>query len=69
MGKAVVDELYALSKRQYATFTDLLWTLSHHSSLDTRQLDILIKIECSEIWCHQMYLEIQALQPLSLPTR
>ena len=45
MGKAVVDELYALSKRQYATFTDLLWTLSHHSSLDTRQLDILIKID------------------------
>lgn len=45
MGKAVVDELYALSKRQYATFTDLLWTLSHHSSLDSRQLDILIKID------------------------
>ena len=45
MGKAVVDELYALSKRQYATFTDLLWTLSHHSSLDARQLDILIKID------------------------
>lgn len=45
MGKAVVDELYALSKRQYATFTDLLRTLSHHSSLDSRQLDILIKID------------------------
>lgn len=45
MGKAVVDELYALSQRQYATFTDLLWTLSHHSSLDSRQLDILIKID------------------------
>lgn len=45
MGKAVVDELYALSKRQYDTFTDLLWTLSHHSSLDARQLDILIKID------------------------
>lgn len=45
MGKAVVDELYTLSKRQYATFTDLLWTLSHHSSLDARQLDILIKID------------------------
>lgn len=45
MGKAVVDDLYALSKRQYATFTDLLWTLSHHSSLDSRQLDILIKID------------------------
>lgn len=45
MGKAVVDELYTLSKRQYDTFTDLLWTLSHHSSLDARQLDILIKID------------------------
>ena len=26
-------------------------------------------IECSEIWCHQMSLKFQALQPLSAPTR
>ena len=34
-----------------------------------RLLAHLTRIECSEIWCHQMSLKFQALQPLSAPTR
>lgn len=46
MSDAVGEELYALSKeKQYDTFIDLLYDITHRTSLDSRQLDILIKID------------------------
>ena len=46
MSAKLADELYALSqKRQYSRFTDILWDLDRESSIDTRQLDILIKLD------------------------
>lgn len=46
MSRAAVDELYELSKtRKYDFFIDLLKDISEHTSLDSRQLDILIKID------------------------
>lgn len=46
MSKAGADELYKLSKaRKYDFFIDLLKDISEYTSLDSRQLDILIKID------------------------
>ncbi len=46
MSPAVSMELYNVScSAQYSTFTDLLYALSKQTSLDTRQLDILIRID------------------------
>lgn len=46
MSDAVGEELYALSKeKQYDTFIDLLYDITHRTSLDSRQLDILVKID------------------------
>lgn len=45
MSKAIADELYDLSqKKQYECFTDLLLDLGN-TSVNSRQLDILIKID------------------------
>lgn len=46
MGKAVADELYALSQNNKCThFSDLLYDISHNTAIDSRQLDILIKLD------------------------
>lgn len=46
MSEAGANELYELSKtHQYEFFVDLLRDISEHTSLDSRQLDILIKID------------------------
>lgn len=46
MSKAVADELYELAQSNtYFTFVDLLRDISERTSLDARQLDILIKID------------------------
>ena len=44
MNKAVAEEMYALRDNRYYYFTDLLYDLKEHTSLDSRQLDILIKL-------------------------
>ena len=42
----IADELYELAHgSEYETFTDLLFDLTNQTSLDSRQLDILIKID------------------------
>lgn len=46
MSKAVADELYELSQAHtYQSFSELLYDISHNTSIDSRQLDILIKID------------------------
>lgn len=46
MGSAVAKELYDISKsRKFECFTDVLSTLVSETSVDTRQLDILIKLD------------------------
>lgn len=46
MGAAVAEELYGLSKqKQYTSFMELLMDLSSLTTLDSRQLDLLIKID------------------------
>lgn len=46
MGSKIADELYDLAhKKSYTKFVDLLMDLDNKSSLNTRQLDILIKID------------------------
>lgn len=46
MSKAVADELYELAQSHtYDTFVDLLRDICEHTSLDARQLDVLIKID------------------------
>ena len=46
MSAKLSEELYALSrKKQYQYFTDLLTDLDQTTSIDTRQLDILIKLD------------------------
>lgn len=44
MSKAIAEELYNLSQNRFESFTDLLYALKEHTSLDARQLDILIKL-------------------------
>lgn len=46
MSKAVANELYELSQANtYQSFSDLLYDISRKTSVDSRQLDILIKID------------------------
>lgn len=46
IGAAVADELYELSKRrEFTSFMELLYELSENTSIDSRQIDILIKID------------------------
>ena len=46
MGPKIADELYRLADgREYKRFVDVLRVLDRESSLDSRQLDILIKID------------------------
>lgn len=45
MSGALADELYELSKKKYTTFVDLLKDLEDKSSINSRQLDILIKLD------------------------
>lgn len=41
----IADELYALRDNQYKSFIDLLIDITEHTSADSRQLDILIKLD------------------------
>lgn len=41
----IADELYALRGNQYKSFIDLLIDITEHTSVDSRQLDILIKLD------------------------
>lgn len=46
MSAKIADELYELSKEKtYGSFVDLLYDLDNDTSIDTRQLDILIKLD------------------------
>lgn len=46
LGKKVADQLYSLAKsNHYDRFVDLLYDISEKTDLDTRQLEILIKID------------------------
>lgn len=46
MSSGIADELYALSrKKKYTRFVDLLSDIDTETSLNTRQLDILIKLD------------------------
>lgn len=46
MSKNAADELYELSQNHtYRSFSDLLFDLANRTSIDSRQLDILIKID------------------------
>lgn len=46
MSKTVADELYMLAREHsYTNFSELLFDISEKTSLDSRQLDILIKID------------------------
>lgn len=46
MSESVADELYELAhKKKYTRFIDLLYDLEQYTSLNSRQLDILIKID------------------------
>ena len=46
MSESVAEELYALAnENHYARFTDLLYDIDRKTSLNTRQLDILIKLD------------------------
>lgn len=46
MSAAVAEELYDLAHRKtYTRFIDLLYDLDEHSSINSRQLDILVKID------------------------
>lgn len=46
MGEAVSEELYQLSKtKKYETFIELLLDIENLTSLDSRQIDLLVKIE------------------------
>ena len=44
MSKTIAEELYNLSQNHFESFTDLLYAIKGHTSLDARQLDILIKL-------------------------
>ena len=46
MSSVIADELYELSKKKtYTYFIDLLTDISAHTSVNSRQIDILIKID------------------------
>lgn len=45
MSAELADEIYALRDNNYQNFTELLYDLREKTSIDSRQLDILIKID------------------------
>lgn len=45
MNAQVADEIYALRDNNYQNFTELLYDLREKTSIDSRQLDILIKLD------------------------
>lgn len=45
MNSNISDELYALSKNEYAYFVDLLKDIADKTSVNSRQLEILIKLD------------------------
>lgn len=46
LGQSIADELFELAQaKQYESFMELLYDLDHKTSLDTRQRDILIKLD------------------------
>lgn len=45
LNEQVPNDLYELSKRSYDYFVDLLWDINRETSANSRQLDILIKID------------------------
>ena len=54
MGAGVADELYSLAKTNaYSSFMDLLLDLTNKTSLDSRQLDILIKLDYFDTFGNQ----------------
>lgn len=44
ISKSVTADMYKASLKTYSTFTDLLWELMQNSSIDSRQIEILIKL-------------------------
>lgn len=54
MGKSVANELYVLSQNNtYTHFSDLLFDLKEQTSLDARQLELLIKIDFFDMFGNQ----------------
>ena len=45
LNNQVAEELYELSNNKYKTFTELLFDIKNKTSLNSRQLDILIKLD------------------------
>lgn len=45
MNAQIADEMYALRDSSYSSFTDLLYDLREKTSINSRQLDILIKLD------------------------
>ena len=45
MNDTVANEMYELRDSQYSYFTDLLYDLDEKTTLNSRQLDILIKLD------------------------
>ena len=54
MSDGIAEELYALSEAHpYTRFTDLLYDIDRETSVNTRQLDILIKLDFFSDFCNQ----------------
>ena len=54
MNTTIADELYELAhSRQYERFVDVLYDIDRNTSLNTRQLDILIKIDFFSVFGNQ----------------
>lgn len=45
LNNQVAEELYELRENRYDSFTDLLYDMSEKTTIDSRQLDILIKLD------------------------
>lgn len=56
MNATVADELYALRKNKYNTFLDLLYDIKDKTSLNSRQLNILIELDFFEEFGDANYL-------------
>ncbi len=53
MGGSVAEELYALSSKKYDHFVDVLKDINDKTSLDSRQTEILIKIDFFSMFGNQ----------------
>lgn len=56
MNAAVADEIYALRDRKYSSFMDLLFDLDKYTSINSRQLKILIELDFFEEFGDANYL-------------